>query len=170
MAKKNNSSGSLLTIIVLLIGIVVAVGGIYQAVNYLAPGTSENASSEAPNPGGPSILPDLDINLYVDGQISDGYIHYEELFIGKLFEIRNKADNHFYNEPVRFQTNRTDSFQITDLNGDDKFVRTEIKMLVKEFVPVKIYLSSNDFIFYVLVNIASEPATGISIGDITFYK
>lgn len=154
---------------VLLVALVAIVAGIGGALNYLKPSTSENPSTSEPvNPGGPPILPDLSIYIMVDGELSDGYIEFEQVDDSKVFEFRNKSDNQFYEKKITIQTAKPESFQITDMNGDDLYVRTRVTMTKEEYAPVKLYVMSEDFIFYVLLNLKPNPATSISIDDITF--
>lgn len=152
-----------------LIAIVASAFGIYKALDYIKPDTTES-SSENQIPGGPNIIPDLAINVLVDGVISDGYIEFENLNDSKVIEFRNKSDNTFYAKKISMQTAKQESFNITDMNGDGLYVRTQITIIGEEYSPVRLFISSPDFMFYVLVNLKSIPATSISIGDITFIE
>ena len=153
----------------ILVAIVASAFGIYKLFEYIKPDTSQS-SSEEPTPGGPSIIPNLSINVLVDGIISDGHLIFDNLNDSKVIELRNKADNSFYTKKVTIQTSKSDSFDITDLNGDDFYVRTQITILAEEYSPVKLFITSPDFMFYVLLNLKAIPATSISFGDITFIE
>lgn len=170
MAKRKSLSfGDVFILSLVLIATVASVFGIYKALEYIKPITSE-PSSEEPIPGDPSIIPNLAINVLVDGVISDGYIEFENLNDTKVIELRNKTDNSFYKQKVSFQTAKENSLSITDMNGDDLYVRTEITLLAEEYSPVKVFILSPDFFFFVLVNLKSIPATSISFGDVTFIQ
>lgn len=170
MAKRKNLSfNDVIVLSLLLVATVASAFGIYKAFDYLKPDTTES-SSEEPIPGGPSIIPNLAINVLVDGIVSDGHIEFENLNDSKVIEIRNKSDNTFYNKKITIMTQYESSFDIVDMNGDNTYVRTELTILAEEYSPVKVFITSSDFMFYVLVNLRGIPATSISFGDITFFQ
>lgn len=164
---KGNKFSDVIKTSLLLIGVVIASAGIYQLTDYIRP-DGNGSSSEPLPPDIQPIIPEMDINVLVDGVVTDGHIQFDELNESKTIEIRMKSDNQFYSKKTTYQAQKKSSFEIVDLNGDGLFVRTRIKILKKEYTPVKMYVMSDDFMFYMLLSIRPNPATSIDIGDITF--
>lgn len=162
MAKKKKTSTT--STIITFIGIAVCAFGIYKGVQYINSDrdrTSDNTSSERPP------IMDYPVNVYVDGKLSNGYIIFNGIGDTHIIEVKNKVTNTFYDKAIEIMvapTSKSSSYEFTDLNGDDLYVRFQAKIIKGEFEPVKVYLSSVDFNFYVYMHIVPNPATGIEIG------